>query len=169
MFIGHTPAGYIITTLILNRLPNSDKNIALLWIGIIASVAPDLDMFYFYLFDHQQHLHHSYWTHLPIYWVGITSILVIIAIIIKNRFFLVATIIGSINIFGHMVLDTIVGNIRWLYPFSITDIVMFKVPARYDWWVWNFFLHWTFIFELAVITMALIIFLNKRKIDSRAH
>ncbi|VTR68827.1 hypothetical protein DESC_720205 [Desulfosarcina cetonica] len=25
-------------------------------------------MIYFYIFDHRQHHHHTYWTHIPLYW-----------------------------------------------------------------------------------------------------
>ena len=73
MFIGHLPAGYLITKGLLRR-SGGNGSVAqtgplLLALGLSASLLPDLDMFYFYLIDHGQHLHHGYWTHLPIFWL----------------------------------------------------------------------------------------------------
>ncbi len=50
----------------------------------------------------------------------------------------------GINIWVHLLLDTIVGKIKWLYPVSNEDIVCFHVPANYGWWVLNFVLHCNF-------------------------
>ncbi len=49
MFFGHLPAGYLCTTWLLKKreVAPRDRNI-LLFLGLFGSVAPDLDMFYFY-------------------------------------------------------------------------------------------------------------------------
>lgn len=64
MFIGHLPAGYCLTTTLLKCFGCKDDSVyrRYLWIGLIASVLPDVDMIYFYWIDHRQHVHHAYWT-----------------------------------------------------------------------------------------------------------
>jgi inner membrane protein len=54
----------------------------------------------------------------------------------------------------HMVLDSIAAEILWLKPFSDFEVNLVEVPARYDWWVWSFVLHWTFLLELAIVLAA---------------
>jgi len=152
MFIGHMPAGYLLTRAmrpILSRnTPAKSPWKPFLYAGLAGSLLPDLDMLYFYLIDHGQHLHHGYWTHLPIFWVVIGLIvLVCIAVFTKKRFFPFVAVVEA-NIFLHLSLDTIVGKVRWLYPISNKDFFLFHVPAVHGWYVWNFFLHWTFLFEI---------------------
>lgn len=154
MFIGHAPAGYLITTAILkytDRLPESRRKILICW-GILASILPDFDLFYFYLIDNRQHVHHSYWTHIPMVWITITMFTMIYAALIKKRVIFLFTVIAFINIMGHLFLDTIVGGIRWLYPYTHKEYFMFHVPSQYNWWVWNFIFHWTFMLEMGVVT-----------------
>lgn len=54
---------------------------------------------------------------------------------------------GSI---GHLLLDTIVGDIWWLYPYVDTPFALFVVPSLYRPWWLNFVLHWSFMVEVAV-------------------
>jgi inner membrane protein len=54
----------------------------------------------------------------------------------------------------HMVLDSIAAEIGWLKPFAPYEVNLVQVPARYDWWVWSFVLHWTFLLELAIVLAA---------------
>ncbi len=165
MFIGHLPAGYLITSAILARSNARFKSKRayrkFLWIGILASILPDFDLFWFYLIDNCQHLHHSYWTHIPIYWIGTSAVFLALGYALKNRTVLLGTTLFSLNIFGHLFLDTIVGKIRWLYPFSDDDLVFFDVPARYNWWVWNFVFHWTFALEIILTALAVSLFLKR--------
>ena len=46
--------------------------------------------------------------------------------------------------------DSIAAEIYWLAPFPDFHLNAVRVPARYDWWVWNFILHWTFAIEIAI-------------------
>ena len=57
-------------------------------------------------------------------------------------------------VFLHLVLDTVSGGIAWLYPYDAGSIVLIDVPARFDWWVWNFILHWSFLPEIAIVFWA---------------
>lgn len=165
MILGHLPAGYIISTRLLERERDMNYRVQrrlLIW-GMLCSVLPDFDMAYFYLVDHRQHLHHGYWTHLPVFWCGIAFIFYVYALLRKKRVFRLVTVFGFFNITGHLLLDTITGKIRWFYPLSDMDVVFFYVPARYGWWVWNFIFHWTFLFETALIIYAVYLFVQRRK------
>lgn len=164
MFIGHLPAGYLISSGILARSNQKFTSVSeyrkFLWIGILGSLFPDIDLLWFYLIDKRQHLHHSYWIHIPIYWAGISAIFFFLGYALKNRAVILGTTLFSVNIFGHLILDTIVGKIRWLYPFSDYDVALFDVPTRYGWWVWNFVFHWTFIFETILTGWAILLLIR---------
>lgn len=154
MLLAHLPAGYILTTYLQKKL-NTGR---FLWIGLLASLLPDIDLVYFYALDHRQNLHHGYWIHLPVYWLMISLSALAIIHLTKKREYYSALIIFSANLFLHLILDTIVGKIQWLYPFSSQTFYLFDVPAKYDFWVYNFIFHWTFLLEIGVIVWALCLF-----------
>ncbi len=152
------PAGYISTKAVFQILPlryikQIHLQYALLW-GIIGSIFPDFDMFYFYLIDHRQHLHHGYWTHIPFYWLCIFLLIFTILFAFRKCSLKIYLAVFLINILIHLFLDTTAGKIRWLYPFSSHDFVFFNVPALHSWWVWNFVFHWTFLFEIILTAIA---------------
>ncbi|MCP4404285.1 MAG: metal-dependent hydrolase [bacterium] len=166
MFIVHTPAGYVLTSLLLKSYSDefSDKTLKrIFYAGIVGSVFPDLDLFYFYLIDQRQHLHHSYWIHIPFYWLLIIGFCTVAAYAANSKTMLVTTGIVGANIFLHLVLDTLAGKIRWFYPFSRYDVVLVDVTARYQWWVWNFVLHWTFMLEGLLLLLAAVYWRSSRK------
>ncbi len=153
MFISHLPAGYILTKKLQDKLETKKY----LWLGLVASVFPDLDMIYFYLIDNKQHLHHDYWIHIPFYWVLLMIASLLGAKIFKQKNLFKVFVIFYANIFLHLFLDTIVGKINWLYPFSETSFSFFEVPAVYDYWVYNFVWHWTFLFEVGLFVYFIIL------------
>ncbi len=157
MFIGHLPAGYILTKSIQKK--SKIKNY--LFLGLIGSLLPDIDIFYFYFIDKRQHLHHDYWIHTPFYWLIIAFVSFGFIKLFRKPEFKIAALIFFSNIFLHLLLDTIVGKINWLFPLTNKSIYLFNVPAIYGHWVLNFIFHWTFLFEVAVIIIALIILIWK--------
>lgn len=159
MFIGHIPAGYILTKIIQKKI----KIQYCLFIGLIGSIFPDLDMLYFYLIDNRQHLHHSYWTHIPFYWLSIAVIILALLRILKKKTYLIAAIIFLSNIFLHLFLDTLFGKIAWLFPFTDKAYYLFEVPSVHSFWIYNFIFHWTFLFEIGVITWAIYLFFKDRE------
>ena len=159
MFIAHLPAGYILT----KGTQNKTKLNKFLWLGLLGSLFPDLDLFYFYLIDGRQTLHHSYWIHIPFYWLIIGLGITLIFTLLKKRNYTIASVIFFSNIMLHLVLDTIVGKIEWLFPFTNKAYYLFKVPAVYDFWVYNFIFHWTFLFELGLIIWAIYVFIKNRQ------
>jgi inner membrane protein len=163
MFIGHLPAGYILTKNLQKRMRIQKY----LWIGLVGSVFSDIDLFYFYLIDGRQTAHHQYWTHIPFYWILITGIAVTLFYSLKKIDYAKAALIFCANVFLHLFLDTIVGGIYWLYPFSVASFKFFDVPNRYDFWVFNFIFHWSFLFEILVIVWALIVMMKSRRVKQR--
>ncbi len=166
MFIAHLPAGYLLTRFLQRKL----KTTKYLWIGLLASILPDFDLPYFYLIDHRQTLHHEYWIHLPIFWLSVSFLAVLIFFFTKNRRFLLISTIFLANIFLHLILDTFVAGILWLYPFSHVSLRLFTVPARYPFWGENFAFHWTFLVEIAIILWAFIVLIKswRRKGESKS-
>lgn len=157
MFIGHAPASYIWTRLLARRggkLFGSFSNGSWIIHGMIAGLLPDLDLFYFYLFDGQSPTHHVYWTHIPFFWLIVFGLWLLVSIIVRSARTLGLAILFGSNILLHMLLDTVSAGIRWMYPFSPRDFVLFVVPPIYDWWVWNFLFHWTFLIELVIVMLA---------------
>jgi hypothetical protein len=166
MIIGHLPAGYVANHLMQRtcwrRLTAGEKRLTT-WIMCLGSLAPDFDMFYFYFVDAGKHHHHTFWPHLPAVWLGIGTVLALGGVLLKSRRLLLADAALMIAVFLHLVCDTIAGGIAWFYPWSGRLITWFYVPAVHKPWWLNFFLHWTFLFEVAVIVWAGLILRRRRK------
>ncbi|WP_269473513.1 MULTISPECIES: metal-dependent hydrolase [Methylomonas] len=127
---------------------------AFLWSGVVGALAPDLDMFYFYLVDHRQHPHHSYVTHYPVVWLMLLLGSIIGFYLSTSKHIATYAAIFSLNGFAHMFFDTIVGDIRWTAPWGNKAFAFFTVPALYKPWWLNFLLHWSFAVELAIVVWA---------------
>ena len=166
MFLAHIPAGYLTSKAILTqfRFEKSTTNYLIL-LGLIGSVSPDFDMFYFYLVDDRQHSHHSYWTHIPFYWVVLLCMGYVAAAIFRSRILVATTTVFVGCALIHMLLDTFAGGIQWLHPLSNKYFSVFTIPARYDDWVWNYVLHWTALIELSLIVFAIAIYANTRRLN----
>lgn len=163
MFIAHLPAGYIVSRLLLPRFASRGAALKpFLSAAALGAVAPDLDMIYFYLIDDRQHNHHTYLTHFPIAWIGL--LLMSAAWLHTGRAGNRAplAIIFALNGFLHMLLDSIVGRIWWLAPFSDKSFTLFTVPALYDPWWLSFLLHWSLALELAIVMWAVYLWRRRR-------
>jgi len=158
MFIAHLPAGYLLTRGIQHRM----HEVKYLWIGLAASVLPDVDLLYFYLIDHRQTMHHEYWTHLPIFWLVLWAVLAIGNLSFKNHAVTTISLIFFSNIFLHLILDTFVGGIAWLYPLSSQSFSLVIVPATHMFWVLSFVTHWSFLVELAIVAAAIVMYAKNR-------
>jgi inner membrane protein len=158
MFIGHLPIGYLVSKLIYARLklPGIGARRVLIS-GMCGSIAPDLDLLYFYLIDNRQHNHHSYWTHYPSVWICLVMLSLILYYFKRVRAFTLLMIVFSLNGLIHMVLDSIAGVINWFAPFVLNAYSLVTVRALYEPWWFNFILHWTFLVELLVTAWAIIV------------
>ena len=134
----------------------------LLLTGLLGSILPDFDLLYFFLADNRQHGHHGYWTHIPYYWTTLYLFsFSYCKMVHAGRLIVTGLSILYFNIMLHLVLDTLVGGIYWLYPINQSYLYLVNIQPQFQWWVWNFVLHWTFAVELlitasAVYTMAVI-------------
>lgn len=152
MFIAHMPAGYLLTRYLQRKTRNDSRG--LMWTGLIASIFPDFDLAYFFLIDHRQHPHHEYITHMPLAWVALALLMWGVARL-ANKPKLVPYIgVVLANVLLHMVMDSIMAGIYWLYPFSDIEVNLLHITKHYDWWVMNFVLHWTFMVEILIVFLA---------------
>jgi inner membrane protein len=153
MFVAHIPAGYLLSRY-LGR-GHADRK-ALILTGVVASVLPDTDLLWFYLVDQRQTVHHSYVFHWPLFWVACAACAWAVARILDRPRLYPFIRVALACLLLHMVLDSIAAEILWLKPFAPYEVNLVEVPARYDWWVWSFVLHWTFLLELAIVLAAAI-------------
>jgi len=159
MFIAHAPAGYILGSGIAERLRNLPLS-AKCVIGtcLFGALAPDLDMFYFYLVDHRQTHHHKYITHWPLLWIALLTIAGFWKAMCRKSRAAVVVVLFSFSATIHMIMDTVVGDIWWLAPFVDKPFAAFKVQAIFRPWWLNFILHWSFAVELAILCWAILRF-----------
>lgn len=158
MFFAHLPAGYISSKLLLPRFaPQGAVSKPFMLAGMIGAIAPDLDLFYFYLVDCRQYQHHTYFPHFPIVWISLLLISTIWLCTGRAKNHASLAIIFSLNGLIHMFLDTIVGGIWWLAPFVDRPFRFFSPPVLHKPWWLNFILHWSFALELAIVLWAVYI------------
>jgi inner membrane protein len=151
MFVAHIPAGYLLSRYLSRG--QADRK-ALILTGIVASVLPDTDLLWFYLVDNRQTVHHSYVFHWPLFWVACAACAWAVARVMHWTRLYPFIGVALAGLLLHMVLDSIAAEIGWLKPFAPYEVNLVKVSARYDWWVWSFVLHWTFLLELAIVLAA---------------
>ena len=158
MIIGHLPAGYLISTFTYMRLGSDvvSRQVFLL-AGMAGAIAPDADLLYFYLVDQRQHHHRTYFTHFPVVWLALLALSVRWFCTARFRLLPALAVVFTLNGFVHLMLDTIVGDIWWLAPFVDQPYSLFTVPARYHPWLFSFIFHWSFVFELAIATWAVMV------------
>lgn len=158
MFIAHIPSSYLCTSWLIEKWNIHEKigltKVSIISIALIMAITPDFDLLYFYLIDHRQHNHHTYWTHLPFFWLLLLGVPALIFFITKKQKLLWLTLLIEINIILHLILDTHLGRIQWLYPMSEHAVYLLDVPAIHKNWIWNFVFHWTFLFELLLTSLA---------------
>ena len=158
MFVAHLFAGYLCTrhtiSRITDQLTNTKRWKNYIVFGVFCSVLPDFDLLYFYTVDNRQHLHHSYWTHIPIFWALVAGLVYSVCRwVFKKRYGFICLIL-LLNTWLHLTLDTVAGGIYWFYPLSDVNIQWMHITARYEWWVFNYIIHWTFLLEICIILAA---------------
>lgn len=151
MFFAHIPAGYLVSRALVRGNPNPLKLV--LFAGMAGGVLPDIDLLYLHLIDATPQHHHTYWTHLPIAWLGCATLAWIAARerSAAFRLGLAAFLLGWLS---HLLLDTLTGDMWWLYPLVDQPYSLVKIVARYQPWWMNYLLHWTMTLELLIITLA---------------
>lgn len=153
MFFAHLPAGYMVSRALLQCCPVANPK----WVlaaGMLGGVWPDIDLLYLYLLDTTPQHHHTYWTHLPVAWLGM-ALLAWIASRERGPAFRLPLAAFLLGWASHLLLDSVTGDIWWLYPLIDLPYSLAHVEAIYQPWWMNFLLHWSMAIELAIITIAL--------------
>ncbi len=122
----------------------------ILWAAFLGAIAPDLDLFYFYLVDHRQTHHHLYWSHFPLLWLTVFCLIYCLHRVWDRKHLTFPGLVFCGSGVVHMLLDSLVGDICWLAPFSYEPFSLFTVPGGYHPWWLNFILHWSFFFEVVI-------------------
>ncbi|MGL4666876.1 MAG: metal-dependent hydrolase [Saezia sp.] len=168
MFIAHIPSGYITVKLLCKRIKQPSLSIKWLFFwGLLGSVAPDLDMFYFYLIDARQNNHHSYWSHYPILWFpALFMSYVSYRRSSSQRFknFMVYATLFSFTGCMHLILDSVVGGIWWLAPFIDRPYSLFPIYPKFKIWWLNFIISWVFLIEILITSYAIFLWRKSRSI-----
>lgn len=155
MLIAHLPAGYI-----LGKATHSKR--AVLGVILAASILPDLDMLWFHLVDGGRVHHHRYWPHVPGFWVIVAAIAMPLIARLKRQWMVPAGLaFGAIAL--HLMLDTLVGGIMWLWPFNDVLIRAATVSPTHSHWILSFMFHWSFALEILVCLAALFLFLFRQR------
>ena len=167
MIFAHLPAGYLLARAARRYVGEYSTPRATLCIAsCLGSIAPDIDFLYFYLVDHRQHHHHAYFTHYPLFWLGLLGL----ALLGRRISDLVrwgnAAILFCLSGLVHLLLDGSVGIIWWLAPLTDMPPGLLIVHAKNAAWWSNYLLHGTFVFELPIIALA--VFMWRRSVRTPA-
>ena len=151
MIIAHLPAGYLAARRLQKQKHDTTAFCALL----LGSLFPDFDMLYFYTIGQTQIHHHRYITHIPAYYAGAGTVTGTALLLLNKTRLLKWLVFFLAGVMLHLALDSFVGWIYWLKPFSDAKIGgHIFVDAKYDWWIWNFVFHWTMLIELTIVSFA---------------
>ncbi len=156
MVFGHLPAGYIASKLLVKKFEHRPPFYkAFMFWGMLGSIAPDLDLFYYYTIDNHQNPHHSYLSHFPLFWLTLLFLSFFWLWLSNNHNQNPAfAFIFAINGLIHMFLDSFTGEIFWLAPFLSTPFSFVSFDLEYNSWGLNYFTHWAFLLELFIIWWA---------------
>lgn len=153
MFFAHMPAGYLLSRGLLALMPGEKSAVAerrLLAAGMLASVLPDFDLLYFYLWSDQTVGHRAYWTHAPLFWLCLGPVAALVATLLRKPGWHPINAFVLANVLLHLLLDTFAGPVRWPYPFSAEYVQLFDVPRGQGWWVSSYLAHWSIGVEAAI-------------------
>lgn len=155
MLTAHLPSGYVLAHGVRCNTP------WLLPAALIGAVLPDLDMIWFHLVDQRSIHHHRYWVHIPLFW-ALVAIVILPGLAVWARRYLAVGLVFFAAIFLHLLLDSIGGGIMWAAPFNDRLYALVTVPATQAHWVLSFVLHWTFLLEIAVLVIAVLLWRKRR-------
>ncbi|MDD3474976.1 MAG: metal-dependent hydrolase [Candidatus Dojkabacteria bacterium] len=184
MFLAHAPISYLANEAIQKKKISGLKNsqqIVLAFMSLFFGVLPDFDFFLLSILGIPTYTHHDFFTHTPIYWIGVWLILVILSKLIypllniKTKQFLTKDFLNMIlNAFligglSHLLADLLVGNIILLYPFSEFHFTILKYIVEPSYFT-GYFSSVYFAIELVIIAIFFFSFskkfLKKQKWDN---
>ncbi|NTV95177.1 MAG: metal-dependent hydrolase [Thiobacillus sp.] len=151
MFIAHLPAGYL-TARAYCRHAGITPLSTIILAGLAGGIVPDLDLVYGALVDGGRVHHHRYWTHLPLVWLAVSA--AALTLCPRASGWRHVTTSFLLAAWGHLLLDSVAGDIWWLWPWFDVPFSLVAIPALHAHWVLNYLLHWTFVLELAIVALA---------------
>jgi inner membrane protein len=155
VIVAHLPAGYLTA-----RAAGARRG-AVMSAALVGSVLPDFDLIWFYLVDHRSVLHHRYWVHIPAFWIVVAvAALPVVWRFARGGFAMAAMFFAAVLI--HLVLDTPVGGIMWLWPFDDHLYRLAEVQQSERHWIATFMMHPSFLAEVAIIALAAFLLINER-------
>ena len=131
MFAAHTSIGYLSTKLALKYSSHQEMRNRAYFFGVLGSVFPDIDLFWFYSLGQRAVHHHNYITHKPLAWLLIIIPVITYLLVKKSKWSIVGICFFG-NVMLHIITDTIVGNIHWLWPFVKGGTTLVVVTTRHD-------------------------------------
>ena len=167
VFIAHLPAGYLVA-LVVERATSStaaptSAPRALRRALLVGAVAPDADLLWWWWVDHGAVHHHRYATHLPAVWLA-SLVLATLWRVSAQTAVLRGALLGlSVGALVHVLLDTVAGDIAWLWPVDDRFFSLVRVPATGGHWVRSFVTHWTFLLELSLVGVAALLLFARRR------
>ncbi|SFR49685.1 metal-dependent hydrolase [Litoreibacter janthinus] len=153
MITAHLPSGYILG----RTAQRYGVHPWLMPAALLGAVLPDFDLIWFYLIDNRAFHHHSYWVHIPGFWLVVAALTLLGLRQVRPRWLPPARVFFA-AIFLHLVLDTVAGDIAWAWPFSDRFFHFFTVPATQSHFILSFLLHWTFSLELMIWALAIYLY-----------
>jgi inner membrane protein len=184
MFLAHAPISYLANETIQKKRISGLKNsqqVVLAILSLLFGVLPDFDFFLLSIFKIPTYTHHDFFTHSPIYWIGLWIVLVLLSKIVypylnrKTKQFLTKDFLNIIlNTFliaglSHLLADLLVGNIMLLYPFSNYHFTILKYLLEPSYFT-GYFSSAYFAIEIVIIAIFFVSFskkfLRKQKWDN---
>jgi inner membrane protein len=108
-----------------------------------------LDLIWFYGVDDRAFHHHRYWVHIPAFWAMIAVFVLPLLRVLKPTWLLVGMSFFTALLL-HIILDSVGGDIMWLWPWRSDMFSLLTIPARFDVWILNFILHPVFLLEICI-------------------
>jgi len=135
---GHLAGGYLAATALIAvfhpDLSTSQIN-CLLIIGTLAGELPDIDLIFFNLAHRKNQnieSHRNYLTHMPLFWILISMIIVSVGFIFNSVFIEYLGWITLAGTWSHLILDSIEYGISWLAPISKKNFAIKKNIHKED-------------------------------------
>lgn len=147
MILAHLPAGYI-----LGRMLGQRRGKVMI-AALLGSVLPDLELLYAFAFGTGPVGLARSWLHLPAFWLGVA----LVALAMCTRYWpahrrLVWVFLAAILL--HLMLDNLSDGVMWFWPLSDRMFRLVLLPPTPGSWLIQLVLHWSFLAEALIITLA---------------
>lgn len=178
---GHIAAGYLTARALLSLAHPSLSALDqehLVWWGMFFGFAPDLDMFFVFKkmgrFIYSDDIsHRKFYSHAPALWFIGGLAVFLFGLAQHNLFIEYLGVIVWLGSWSHFALDSIQHGIMWLWPWGKEPIALFDRGIKSDIPLQAFLSYWvksvkfymtrlamSFVFELAIIILALFVYLH---------